>query len=425
LGNHREETAATEGFGAALWRSIYVQAEWLSGHLELHLLGNHLFENAAALATCGSRFEGEAAERWRRIGIEILAAQLPEQVLSDGGHFERSPMYQLRIIYVLTALRNCGDEELHALVDAPLRRLLEASLTLSHPDGGIALLNDSAFGIYPEIQGLADWWSSVTGEPAKAVSPENGGFAFPDTGYFGARHENGHFLVCDAGPIGPDYLPGHAHGDMFSFELSLSGHRVVCDTGVFGYETDALRHYSRSTRAHNTVELAGQDQCEFWSAFRVARRGRPRDVVFERLEDGFRLTGWHDGYERLPGRPSHRREFQWSEGGTLRVRDVVRGGRPLRAVSRLHLHPSCELVSIEDDVAEVRAPFGVFWVGFAGRGTLGVERSIYCPEFGVKIENRALVYTIPPEDDNSETAFCLTTGSRDDARTLSQSLLLS
>ena len=73
----------------------------------------------------------------------------------------------------------------------------------------------------------------------------------------------------------------------------------------------------------------------------------------------------------------------------------------------------------------VRAPFGVFWVGFAGRGTLGVERSIYCPEFGVKIENRALVFASPPDDDNSETAFCVTTGSRDDARTLSQSLLLS
>jgi uncharacterized heparinase superfamily protein len=212
---------------------------------------------------------------------------------------------------------------------------------------------------------------------------------------------------------------------MFSFELSLAGYRVLCDTGVFGYQTDALRQYSRSTRAHNTVEVAGQDQCEFWSAFRVARRGQPRDVVFERLEDGFRLSGWHDGYERLPGRPRHRREFLWSERGTLRVRDEVSGGRPLSAVSRLHLHPTCELVSLDGDVAEVRAPFGVFWVGFAGRGTLGVERSIYCPEFGVKIENRALVFASPPEDDNSETAFCVTTGSRDDARTLSQSLLLS
>ena len=113
------------------------------------------------------------------------------------------------------------------------------------------------------------------------------------------------------------------------------------DAGVTSYEADPMRQYCRSTRAHNTVEVGGADQCEFWSAFRVARRGRPRDVVFERLEDGFRLTGWHDGYERLRGRPRHQREFVWSGRGTLRVRDLVRGRRPLRAVSRLHLHPTC------------------------------------------------------------------------------------
>ena len=423
FGDQREKTEATPGLRDALWRSIFLQAEWLCGHLEMHLLGNHLFENAAALATCGSCFEGEAANRWRRVGSEILAAELREQVLRDGGHFERSPMYQLRVVYVLTALWNGGDEELRALVDAPLRRLLDASLMLSHPDGGIALLNDSAFGIYPETQDLADWWGSVVAEPAPARA--DGGFALSDTGYYGARHPNGHYLICDAGPIGPDYLPGHAHGDMFSFELSLFGHRVLCDTGVFGYEADALRQYSRSTRAHNTVEVAGQDQCEFWSAFRVARRGRPRDVVFERLEDGFRLSGWHDGYERLPGRPRHRREFLWSEAGTLRVRDVVDSRRPTSSVSRLHLHPTCELVSLDGQLAEVRAPFGTFWVGFAGRGTLGVERSIHCPEFGVKIENQALAFVSLPEGGNSETVFCVTTRSRDDARTLSQSLLLS
>ena len=47
----------------------------------------------------------------------------------------------------------------------------------------------------------------------------------PDTGYYGARSADGHYVVCDAAPIGPDYNPGHAHGDLFSFELSLGGHR--------------------------------------------------------------------------------------------------------------------------------------------------------------------------------------------------------
>ena len=76
---------------------------------------------------------------------------------------------------------------------------------------------------------------------------------------FGARTADGHYLVCDAAPIGPDYLPGHAHGDLLSFELSLGGHRVFVDSGVESYEADELRRYCRSTRAHNTVELDGAD----------------------------------------------------------------------------------------------------------------------------------------------------------------------
>ena len=104
-------------------------------------------------------------------------------------------------------------------------------------------------------------------------------FALRDAGYYGARG-SGHYVVCDAAPIGPDYQPGHAHGDLLSFELSLAGRRVIVDAGVHGYDGDPLRAWCRSTRAHNTVEIDGEDQCEFWGTFRVARRARPRDVVW-------------------------------------------------------------------------------------------------------------------------------------------------
>ncbi len=102
----------------------------------------------------------------------------------------------------------------------------------------------------------------------------------------------------DAGPIGPDYLPGHGHGDMFSYELSLDGRRVVVDGGTSTYEAGPERDWVRSTRAHNTVEIAGEDQCEFFGAFRVGRRGRPRDVAAEVTADGLHVAGWHDGYRQ-------------------------------------------------------------------------------------------------------------------------------
>src|SRR5262249_16878467 len=211
---------------------------------------------------------------------------------------------------------------------------------------------------------LRDWSARIGGAVPPAPAP--GAFALPDTGYYGAREAAGHYVVCDAAPIGPEYLPGHAHGDLLSFELSLAGRRAVVDAGVFGYEVDERRAFPRSTSAHNTVEIEGEDQCEFWAAFRVGRRGRPRDVRFEARAGGFSLEAWHDGYARLPGAPRHARRFAWHRDGVLLVRDRVDAGRRVRACSRLHLHPECRVAAPQGAAARIAHPGGAFQVRFAG-----------------------------------------------------------
>jgi uncharacterized heparinase superfamily protein len=386
-------------------------------------MGNHLLENAVALAFSGSCFEGEAAERWKRAGMGILSEQLPEQVRADGCHFEQSPMYHLRAAYALTALLNTGDAEVAALVREPLERMMKASLRLCHPDGRIALFGDSAFSIYNQPSDLWDWWIRVAGQSHVEKQVDPAIFALSASGYYGARYPNGHYLLCDAGPLGPDSQMGHAHGDLFSFELSLRGHRVICDSGVHGYDGDPYRAYCRSTRAHNTVEIDDEDQCEFWATFRVARRARPREVRWSATEDGFRLSGWHDGYERLPGKPRHSREFCWHARGALVVKDRVSSARSVSAASRLHVHPACEIADLTAQSARIRAPGGDCYVAFAGRGRLEVEKSAYCSEFGVAIENQALVFRSAGTD--VEMGFCISDESLDDARSLSDPLFPS
>jgi len=407
FGLHRERTAGDPDFEAALWRSVWLQAEWLRTHLEWHLLGNHLLENGIALAYAGSCFAGPAADTWRREGLAILRREIPEQILPDGGHFERSTMYQARAVYALGALLDVGDEELRALVDEPLERMARALARLCHPDGGIALLNDSALGAQPETGALQGWLARLSTREAPSAGP--GVFALPETGYYGAREAAGHYLVCDAAPIGPDHLPGHAHGDLFSFELSLAGRRVVVDAGIFGYEPDERRRFARSTRAHNTVEIGGEDQCEFWAAFRVARRGHPRDVVFRERAGGFALEGWHDGYTRLPGAPRHARRLVWHRDGVLLVRDRVEAARSVRAVSRVHLHPECRIEATEGTGVRVAHPGGVFQVRFAGSGVLRVEPSRHFPRFGT--EHATLALAFAAEGARIEMGFCIASGS--------------
>ena len=225
---------------------------------------------------------------------------------------------------------------------------------------------------------------------AGSPPPARGAFALADSGYSGARTRDGHYVVCDAGPVGPDYQPGHGHADLFSFELSLRGGRVVVDSGVSTYEAGPLREYCRSTRAHNTVEIEGRDQVELWGAFRVGRRCRPRDVAWRARDGGFELSARHDGYRVLAGRPTHARRFRWSDRGMLQVDDCVDATRAVRSVARLHFHPDCRLGRPDGGACTLDFPTGRARVAWSGWETAVREQSVYCPEFGVARPNPCL-----------------------------------
>ena len=91
-------------------------------------------------------------------------------------------------------------------------------------------------------------------------------------------------MLIDVAKIGPDYLPGHAHADTLSFELSLYGKRLLVNSGISRYGTSLIRQFERSTEAHNTVAIDNKNSSEVWSGFRVARRAYPLDLKIEELE---------------------------------------------------------------------------------------------------------------------------------------------
>ena len=202
----------------------------------------------------------------------------------------------------------------------------------------------------------------------------------------------------DAGPIGPDYLPAHAHGDIFSFELSLEGRRAVVDGGTSCYEAGAERDWARSTRAHNTVEIAEADQAEFFGAFRVGRRGRPRDVVARVSAEGLHVAGWHDGYRRLAGRPVHHRELELVAPSALLVWDTVESSLPQAAVSRVRFPPGARVRLEGADAATIETEGLTLSLRSFG-ATLTIEDGHYAPRFGerVKCPVLALLKRADPE----------------------------
>ncbi len=90
----------------AALESLAIQSRFLAKRIEFHLLGNHLLANAKALVFAGFFFEGKEADAWGVKGLRILNRELPEQILKDGGHYERTPMYHSIILEDLLDLVN-------------------------------------------------------------------------------------------------------------------------------------------------------------------------------------------------------------------------------------------------------------------------------------------------------------------------------
>ncbi len=310
-------------------RSLVTQARWLAMRLEWHLLGNHLFSNAKALMFAGSFLESEADDaHWRARSGRILEREIPEQILADGGHFERSPMYHaatledaLDLINVMRAFPMQSDSvrlHLEELLSVRIPGMLRWLQLLSHPDGSMGLFNDSAEGIAPTSVELINYAARL-GFTTPPCAAEDDVVVLPDSGYVRVA-QNAVVALLDVAPVGPDYIPGHAHADTLSFELSVSGRRVIVNGGTSEYRDGPVRNWERSTAAHSTVEVAGQNSSEVWGAFRVGRRARPSPVVVERRADELMISGSHDGYRYLQGRPIHHRSWHFA-GAELEIVD--------------------------------------------------------------------------------------------------------
>ena len=377
--------------------SLAVQTGWLVKRLEVHLLGNHLFANAKALVYASLLFEGPEAEAWLEKGMRILEREVPEQILSDGGQFERSTMYHALALEDMLDLCNVTAAFSGAIPPhwrgtlagwrgriGPMRDWLGA---MCHPDGEISLFNDAAFGIAPEPAELERYADHVCMSLAQPGHTQMGVTHLAQSGYVRVA-QNEMVAILDVAPIGPDYLPGHAHADTLSFELSVFGQRVLVNSGTSCYGLSLERARQRETAAHNTVVVDGQSSSEVWASFRVARRARPLGLEIVR-EGGMKVVCSHDGYRRLHGQPMHKRQWLF-EATSLVVEDRV-SGRFGHAEARFHLHPRTTLETLDGGVTGRIGLSNGHWLTWrVVIGELVIEESTYHPLFGISESSRCL-----------------------------------
>jgi uncharacterized heparinase superfamily protein len=354
------------------WRaSIYQQLDFLSGRIEHHLLANHLIKNAKALVIGGLLFADDPrGKRWLEAGEELLWQELDEQVLSDGGHYERAPMYHaialadfLECFALLRAFRGGGAAAetgsaqpfiaaLPAQIELKLRAMARFLAAMTYADGTLALFNDSANAEEARPLPIIAAAERILGGDLRAY-PKN----FPQTGYYLWNSRDGaERIIVDAGPPAVAYNAGHAHCDLLSYELWLGGRPWVVDSGVHGYGGDRFRAYARSTRAHNTVSVNGREQSEIWGTFRLARRAELLSAEARGDEQTWEFAGAYGLY--FDSDATHERRIQRGSDGEWVITDIVRYAELERASSFIHLHPRVRAHRVSRDSLAIECQAG-------------------------------------------------------------------
>ena len=321
-----------------LYYELVSDLKFLNGRLEYHLLANHLLENAFALYIGGLITN---QNDFTQKGKKLLVRELKEQVLNDGMHYERSPMYHLIILErLLDALNfaSASNDDLQFVLKSYATRMTGLAINWEDLDR-IPMMQDSAYDIALPVPVLLKYSKSLLGEDYPSVP--NG---LQESGYRSLSSGN-LSLFANVGSIGPTYQPGHAHADELNFELFYKGKPVIVDTGVSTYEKNSRRELERSTISHNCITVGDVNTSGVWSGFRVGRR-----AAVKVLNDEQEITAEHNAYRPLLTSRS------WSvDGASIIIEDVLlkKNGSQnqldsIPAKGRLHIHPDVPVEKLSE-----------------------------------------------------------------------------
>ncbi|MBP3196803.1 MAG: alginate lyase family protein [Butyrivibrio sp.] len=243
-------------------KDIFWQYQFLVHNQEKNLLGNHYFENLTTLYICSKFFK----DRQRNAGFNReLLAQIKEQILPDGMHFERSFMYHNLVLEDLIRIYKVADDMSKQLLK-PYIQAMSDCVNSFEEEFRLPLFNDCGSNVAKRKSQLLTAAENIA--DIKAIlrkSLYNGGYY---------RLEDGKIsVVVDAGIYAPEYISGHGHCDMMSFELFYDGEPIIVNAGTFQYQTE-YREKFRSTVSHNTMQVEGTEQSEIWGEHRTGRTAK-------------------------------------------------------------------------------------------------------------------------------------------------------
>ena len=312
---------------------IYENYKILLKKIEYHLLGNHLLENAYSLLFGAYYFRNP---KFYKKAKKILTKELNEQILSDGAHFELSPMYHQIMLYRLldcvnlVSNNNWLEDELLDFLYGKASQMLSWINAVTLSNGDIPLVNDATFHVTPTTEQLNSYAERLAIKTNTQIS-------LGESGYRKFKSDKFELFV-DIGTIGPDYQPGHSHADTLSFILCSNNRPVIIDSGTSTYEVNSTRFYERSTAAHNTVEMSQKNSSDVWSGHRTGRKAKVNilkdtDIIVQASHNGYRCFG-----------ENHTRTFEFSEQVIKIIDEITDDG-----VAYFHFNPDEPIINLTNN----------------------------------------------------------------------------
>ena len=142
-------------------------------------------------------------------------------------------------------------------------------------------------------------------------------YAMTDSGNYIVRSDDSDDatqITFDAGPKGGT----HGHDDLLNFELWSGGRPLIVDPGPYQYDGGDDRDYVVSTKAHNTINVDGQNVGE--------EEGQDNAAItasYKFGSDSATVQGTHSAYAYLEGQPTLSRSIWYDYGDTMVIVDFA------------------------------------------------------------------------------------------------------
>ncbi len=296
------------------------------------------------------------------LALERVAKSISLQVLSDGVHWEQSPMYHGECLNALLAMIKVARRynlELDVMYLEGARRMCHAALQAMKPNGhhfqqsdsddidirtmlalGSLLLSDSMLRAagptqleYPftaaeQAQYLA---LAPTVPPYSSVFHQASGNIYLRSGW---DHDSS-VAHIHCGSLGS----GHGHADLLHVDYVGRGEDILIDCGRGTYVDGQVRRALRSAAMHNTIVLDGEETFVQTDSWGYSRRGRYLPPAQSFHGD----WNWCQGSMLTAGNELVTRNVLQLGDDVLVLLDAIADGNTHQCTRSFHFHPDGEL----------------------------------------------------------------------------------